>query len=97
MDFENYLREKHIEPAHIMELWSIEAIKRCIMSGLGIGFLPYVTVEKEIQDKRLSVIPYPDPIAPMPVFVGHHKDKWVSPAIQKFLEIVNQHFTRVTI
>jgi molybdate transport repressor ModE-like protein len=97
MDFENYLREKQIEPVHIMELWSIEAIKRCIMSGLGIGFLPIVTIEKEIQDKRLSVIPYPDPIAPMPLFVGHHKDKWVSPAIQKFLDIVNQYFTRVTI
>lgn len=96
-DFENYLREKHIELAHNMELWSIEAIKRCVMSGLGIGFLPLVTVEKEIKDKRLAVISYPDPIAPMPLYVGHHKDKWVSPAIKNFLKVVNHYFSRVTI
>jgi len=96
-DFENYLKEKQITPAHVMELWSIEAIKRCVMSGLGIAFLPIVTVEREIQDKQLAVIPYPDQIAPMPLFVGHHKDKWVFPALQKFLEISNRHFTVISV
>ncbi|WP_255285395.1 LysR family transcriptional regulator [Priestia aryabhattai] len=32
--FEEYLRERGIVPSHTMELWSIEAMKRCIMSGL---------------------------------------------------------------
>jgi molybdate transport repressor ModE-like protein len=94
-DFEDYLRQNQITPAHKMELWSIEAIKRCVMTGLGVGFLPYVTVEKEIQDNKLIIIPYSKPIEPMPLFIGHHKDKWVSPAIQKFLEVTKEHFTYV--
>lgn len=92
-DFENYLRERHITPAHIMELWSIEAIKRCVMSGLGIGFLPHITVEEEIKEGKLAIIPYSEQIAPMPLFIGHHKDKWVSPAIEKFLKVSMNHFS----
>ena len=56
-DVEEYLRERGIVPSHTMELWSIEAMKRCVISGLGIACLPLMTVSDEIKEERLKIIP----------------------------------------
>ena len=37
---EQYLRERDITLDETIELWSIETIKRCVMSNLGFTFLP---------------------------------------------------------
>ncbi|MFI8710999.1 MULTISPECIES: LysR substrate-binding domain-containing protein [Brevibacillus] len=38
-----YLEEQGLAFSQMMELWSIEAIKRCVRSGLGITCLPLMT------------------------------------------------------
>ncbi|MGK5508814.1 LysR family transcriptional regulator substrate-binding protein [Brevibacillus formosus] len=38
--FEKYLEERGLVISQLMELWSIEAIKRCVRRGLGITCLP---------------------------------------------------------
>ncbi|MEH7275823.1 substrate-binding domain-containing protein [Neobacillus vireti] len=55
--FEEFLRERGIVPSNIMELWSIEAIKRSVMSGLGIAYLPLMAVQDEIKEGKLKIIP----------------------------------------
>ena len=39
-----------------MELWSIEAIKRIVMSGLGFTVLPYITVKEEVDSGKLKTL-----------------------------------------
>ena len=55
--FEEYLEERGIIPSHTMKLWSVEAMKRCVMSGLGIACLPLIAVNDEIKEGKLKVIP----------------------------------------
>ncbi|MCP1184637.1 LysR family transcriptional regulator [Paenibacillus sp. 1781tsa1] len=89
--FEGYLRERGIVLSNTMELWSIEAIKRCVMSGLGIACLPLITVNNEIKDGRLKVIPCEGDHKQISAQMVYHKNKWVSPALSKFIEITLKH------
>jgi DNA-binding transcriptional LysR family regulator len=89
--FEEYLGERGIVPSHTMELWSIEAMKRCVISGLGIACLPLMTVIDEIKEERLKIIPCVGGFKPIFSQVAYHKNKWISPALSKFIEITLKH------
>ncbi|KRK80921.1 LysR family transcriptional regulator [Companilactobacillus nodensis] len=57
--FERTLWSKfHLRP-DIMELWSVEAIKNVVASGIGYSYLPKVVVEKELSDGKLRAIEVP--------------------------------------
>lgn len=47
--FERYLLKHDIGNFQSMELWSIEAIKKMVISGLGFSVLPYITVKEEVE------------------------------------------------
>lgn len=89
--FGEFLCNSGIVPANIMELWSIEAIKRSVMSGLGIAYLPIMTVQEEISAGKLKVIPCEADLEQIYSQVVYHKNKWVSPALSEFLEITLKH------
>ena len=88
---EEYLRNCGIVPSHTMELWSIEAIKRCVISGLGIAYLPLTTVKDEIRDGRLKVISCSGDIKKIYSQMAFHKNKWLSPALDEFIAITLNH------
>ena len=89
--FEEYLRERGLVPSHTMELWSIEAMKRCVMSGLGIACLPLMTVNEEIKDGKLKIIPCAGGFKQIFSQVAYHKNKWISPALSMFIDITLKH------
>lgn len=89
--FEEYLGEQRIVLPSTMELWSIEAIKRCVMSGLGISYLPLIAVKEEIQQGTLKMIPCVGDLQEIFSQVAYHKNKWVSPALTMFIEITLKH------
>ncbi|MGG2085486.1 LysR family transcriptional regulator [Priestia aryabhattai] len=89
--FEEYLGVRGIVPSQTMELWSIEAIKRCVMSGLGIACLPLLTVEDEIKEGRLKIIPCDGGFKQIFSQVAYHKNKWISPALSAFINITLKH------
>jgi DNA-binding transcriptional LysR family regulator len=61
------------------------------MSGLGIACLPLITVNNEIKDGRLKVIPCEGDHKPISAQMVYHKNKWVSPALSKFIDITLKH------
>ncbi|MFJ8236014.1 LysR family transcriptional regulator [Ureibacillus sp. NPDC094379] len=89
--FEEYLREQGIVPSNVMELWSIEAIKRSVMSGLGIAYLPLMAVKGEIEEGKLKIIPCEAELKQIYSQVVYHKNKWVSPALASFIDITLKH------
>jgi len=89
--FEEYLGVRGIVPSQTMELWSIEAIKRCVRSGLGIACLPLMTVEDEIKEGRLKMIPCDGGFKQIFSQVAYHKNKWISPALSAFINITLKH------
>lgn len=85
--FENYLREKKIRYGNPLEFSSIEAIKKCVMNGLGISFLPYYTVKNEIKEGKLKMIEVDKPFNNFKTQLAYHKKKSISLPMSKLIEI----------
>jgi DNA-binding transcriptional LysR family regulator len=82
---------KSVRPAHEIEFWNIEAIKQCVMAGLGIAYLPRVTVETELKEGKLIALPWYQDQPVVLTQLAYHKNKWLSPALRAFVDMVGRH------
>ncbi|WP_042198655.1 LysR family transcriptional regulator [Paenibacillus camerounensis] len=89
--FERHLNSHGVYPDPNLEFWSIEAIKQCVMSGLGISFLPLITVRNELSEGKLARLNWNDESQRVATQMAYHNKKWVSPALDEFLAIVQIH------
>lgn len=67
----------------------MEAIKKTVISGLGVTLLPRLTVEKELTEGLLTDLRWNGPEFNMVTQVSYHKDKWISPALEAFLQMAD--------
>jgi DNA-binding transcriptional LysR family regulator len=81
-----------VQPAAILEFNSIEAIKQSAMIGMGVGVLPAVATAAEVSQRKLVVLPWRGKPISMVTQVVRHKQKWVSPALRAFLDVVKEAF-----
>lgn len=91
--FEEYLRKKNITTGQNIELWSIEAIKKSVMNNLGIACLPHFVVEEEIRKGDLTEISIKGFRRTVTMITAYHSNKWISPAMELFLKILNEKIT----
>jgi DNA-binding transcriptional LysR family regulator len=89
---ENYFFDNNILLNNTIELWSIEAIKRCVSSNLGISFLPRFTVEEELENNKLKELKVGCSDIKITAIYAYHKNKWISPAISLFMQLVRESF-----
>lgn len=89
--FEQELNSHGIFPDMRLEFWSIEAIKQCVMAGLGVSLLPLITVRQELIDRKLERLVWNDQPQQLATQVVYHERKWKSPALEEFLAIVHRH------
>lgn len=85
--FENYLKEKKIKYLNPLEFSSIEATKNFVMNGLGISFLPFYAVRKEIKEGSLKMIEVKEPLYKFKTQLVYHKNKSISLPMSKLIEI----------
>lgn len=85
--YENYLKEKKTKYLNPLEFSSIEAIKKCVMNGLGISFLPFYTVRNEIKEGSLKMIEIKEPLDKFRTQLAYHKNKNISLPMSKLIEI----------
>lgn len=86
--FERYLVKHDIPPFQTTQLWSIEAIKQTVMSGLGFSFLPYITFKEDVERGKLHIVNHSETFDPIYSHMLIKKKKWLSPAVQAFAELV---------
>ena len=79
-------------PSALLPFNSTEAIKQCVLAGIGIGVVPKIAVSSEIAQKQLVALNWAGPECAFVTQVAWHKDKRLSPALQALL-----HTTRETI
>ncbi|MGF7047381.1 DNA-binding transcriptional LysR family regulator [Paenibacillus sp. DS2015] len=91
MLFEQYLNSQGVFPDPSLEFWNIEAIKQCVMAGLGISFLPLVTVQDELNEGKLSKLVWNDENQRVATQIAYHTKKWQSPALSEFISVVQKH------
>jgi DNA-binding transcriptional LysR family regulator len=77
-----------IRPENIIEFTSVEAIKQCVIAGMGLGLLPEIAVHAEIESGNLKALDWAGPSADIATYVVWHKDKWISPSMNAFLTLL---------
>lgn len=86
--FDQVLATAGVEPGSVMEFNSIEAIKQCVMAGLGIAVVPTVTCVAEFEQGSLVELNWAGPSVAVVTQLAYHRDKRISPAMAAFLEAV---------
>ncbi|WP_379127051.1 LysR family transcriptional regulator [Paenibacillus sp. sgz500958] len=89
--FERHLNSYGVFLDPSLEFWSIEAIKQCVISGLGISFLPLVTVRNELAEGKLARLNWNDESQRVATQMIYHHKRWISPALSTFLDTVQKH------
>ena len=79
-----------VRPGNITEFSSVEALKQCAMAGMGIGLLPEIVVAAELQRKQLRSLAWVGPDLDIATHIVWHKDKWLSPGMVAFLELLQE-------
>ncbi|NWF70714.1 MAG: LysR family transcriptional regulator [Chloroflexi bacterium] len=90
--FEQMVCEAGICLTANMEFSSIEAIKQCVMAGLGIAVLPEIAVARELARGDLAALPWYKPDWSAATLMVWHKEKWMSPALKAFIRLVHETF-----
>ncbi|OMD40464.1 MULTISPECIES: LysR family transcriptional regulator [Paenibacillus] len=80
--FENLLKEHGIIFRIGFELSNLEAIKRCVMNGLGIALLPKIVAEEEIERGNLAELSFAHPEIHFDLQLLMHPKKWKSQPLQ---------------
>ncbi len=90
--FDNYLKEQDIVLDGVLELWSIEAIKRSVVSNLGIAYLPKYVVKDELENGSLQELKTDLSTKTISAICTYHKNKWISPAMELFIRLLNENW-----
>ncbi|WP_104371345.1 LysR family transcriptional regulator [Desulfocucumis palustris] len=94
---ESHLAAHRIEPSSTLESDSVESIKQFVMSGLGIALLPRAAVVRELRLKRLADLNWAGPEINMFTQLMYHRDKWISPPLLSFINMLEDYFLRAAL
>ena len=78
----------NVRPQHITEFSSVEAIKQCVIAGMGLGLLPRIVIAGELKKRQFTLLNWHGAKMTIATHIVWHKDKWMSPAMQAFLDVM---------
>ncbi|UFT99740.1 LysR family transcriptional regulator [Radiobacillus kanasensis] len=84
-NIEEYIRTEGKSSFSRIELPSIEAIKKCVLFGLGRSILPRFVMNNELENKEMEESHLNEEINSLGVYAAIHKDKWISRNLEVFL------------
>ncbi|NOV03381.1 LysR family transcriptional regulator [Paenibacillus planticolens] len=88
--FEKLLKD-HTIPLQIgFELGNLEAIKQCVMNGLGIALLPRIAVQSELEQSKLVSLPFSHEDLTLDIQLLLHPKKWISQPLQAFIGLLTK-------
>ncbi|MEF3303471.1 LysR family transcriptional regulator [Paenibacillus sp. GYB003] len=79
-----------VRPQLSCELGSVEAIKRCVLHGLGMALLPACAVAAEIADGRLRALPFSHPELRVYVQLVYPAGRWISRTLAAFIAMLRE-------
>lgn len=88
--FERRLAACGNQPASWMEFSNVEAIKRCVASGLGVALLPAVCLENERRAGDITTVPWKEKDFSVLTQMVRRKERWVSPALAAFMDTARE-------
>lgn len=89
---EDSFRSVEVYPKNKFEFGSIEAIKQCVIAGLGIAVLPEMAVEEDIRLGKMKELAWVNTLSPVFTQIAWHKDKWMTPPLQALIELTHETY-----
>ena len=89
---EDNLRSAKVYPLNKYEFGSIEAIKQCVIAGLGIAVLPEMAIESDIRSGKMKELAWLNTSIPVFTQIAWHKDKLMTPPLQAFIRLSHETF-----
>lgn len=86
----NVLRNSEIDFKPSYEFGNLEAIKQCVVYGLGVALLPRITVAEELRKQQLIALPFAHPDCRFYTQLIYSKKKWQSKAFLGFLDLFGE-------
>jgi DNA-binding transcriptional LysR family regulator len=84
------LAMQNVRPGNVTEFSSVEAIKQCVLAGMGLGLLPAIVVARELRQHQLRALHWSGTPLDIDTYILWHKDKWISPAMAAFMQLVQE-------
>jgi DNA-binding transcriptional LysR family regulator len=81
---------ENIRPGNVTEFSSVEAIKQCLLAGMGLGLLPAIVVARELRQHQLKALHWAGTPLDIDTHILWHRDKWISPAMAAFMDLVQE-------
>lgn len=82
------MQERAARP--FLEIGNTEVIVRLLRANAGISFLPEFAVRRELQMGTLRAVPVRDCKTRLWMQLSYHKNKWVTPQMQGFLQLARE-------
>lgn len=82
-------RDYKMEINPVMEFDNIETVKRAVEIDHGIAIVPQATVAQEVRQGTLKVMAFKDREFTRPLAILHRKGRVLTPAMKKFIDILN--------
>lgn len=95
MAMERFFNEHNKTLISNMEMNSNDAIKQSVETGLGLGVASIHTLEHELREKRLKIIPAEGFPIRRSWYLVHRKDKRLSPLAEKFRFYALEHASKL--
>lgn len=90
-DLEQILAARNLELHPFLETGNTDIIVRMLLNHTGISFLPLYVIQDDIQAGKLSLIHTDIPQIQMWSQLVYHKNKWVTPQMQIFADLLKKH------
>ncbi|WP_336757847.1 LysR family transcriptional regulator [Paenibacillus sp. USHLN196] len=85
--FDQSIMKKGADALTELEFHSVEAIKQCVVAGLGIALLPEMALKKELSEGEVIALPWDLSDVSFSAQMLWHREKWISPSIAAFMEV----------
>lgn len=89
--FERYLADRGCVVEEIIELWSSQAIRRLVELGMGFSVFPTFAVADDLSRGGLVKVGCAFESESVPLYLGHRKTHWMTPAANLFADLVRKH------
>ena len=85
---DSIFRDNKLEITPVMEFDNIETVKRAVEIDHGIAIVPQATVQQELRQGTLAVVPFKGKEFTRPLAILHRKGRVLTPAMKKFVEML---------
>jgi len=92
--FHKILKDNSINCINSMETPSLELIKKYVMCDIGVSFLPYYSIEKEVKENKLKILEVEKEYSMYTSMISNN-NRWKNPAMVEFMNLTKEYFKKI--